>query len=312
MSEPAAISADIGGTNLRVALISSNGEVLHAHREALTTHSLADVVEHLRRAMLHLETTPHALPLGVAIAAMLRRDGFVRVAPNLDWHDVDLRSAIERALGTQVLLCNDLDAAVFAEARVGAGAGCDEVVLVSVGSGVGGGLLVGGQLVRGAGGVAGEIGHVKVVPDGRRCGCGEQGCLEAYAGGHALADLAREALSRGESQGLARRIEGDPSRVDARLVAEAAAEGDALCTELLQAASDHLGLALANLCTVLAPGRLLLGGSVMRGSSRLYQTTEQRIEALVSRSVKTTLEIHPAALGDDAGLIGAGLLALEE
>lgn len=311
MTEPVAIAADIGGTNLRVALISASGEVLHAHREPLGTQALEGVVEHLRRAMLHLETPPESLPIGVAIAAMLRRDGFVRVAPNLDWRDVDLRGAIERALGTAVMLCNDLDAAVFAEARVGAGVECDEVVLVSVGSGVGGGLLVGGHLVSGAGGVAGEIGHVKVVPGGRICGCGERGCLEAYVGGHALADLAREALAAGDAMGLSHRIDGDLARVDARQVVEAAAEGDALCAALLETAADHLGLALANLCTVLAPGRLLLGGSVMRGSPPLYRATEKRIEALVSRSVKTTLEIHPAALSDDAGLIGAGLLALE-
>ncbi|MDF1561631.1 MAG: ROK family protein [Deltaproteobacteria bacterium] len=310
-TQPAAIAADIGGTNLRVALVGAGGELLHTHRERLASSELPAVAEHLRRALLYLETPPESLPIGVAIAAMLRRDGFVRVAPNLGWQDVDLRGALERALGAPVQVHNDLDAAVLAEARVGAGVDCDTVFLCSVGSGVGGGLYVGGRLHTGAGGVAGEIGHVKVIPGGRSCGCGEEGCLEAYAGGHALARRARELLEAGAAPGLRARIGEDDEVLDARRIVEAAAEGDADCQRLLDEAAGHLGLALANLATVLAPGRLLLGGSVLRGAPALRQQVSELVLARVARSVGKTLEVHPARLGDDAGLIGAGLLALE-
>ena len=163
--------------------------------------------------------------------------------------------------------------------------------------------------VAGAGGVAGELGHTKVIPNGRRCGCGELGCLEAYAGGHNLIAQARELLAAGRSTVLAEMIEGDPSRITPLTIEHAADAGDAGAREIHERAGQMLGMAIANMVTVLNPARLIIGGGVLMHCPGIRRYVVEGVQALASNTSREGLLIAEAELGDDSGLIGAGLLA---
>jgi len=244
---------------------------------------------------------------------VLGSTGVVLNAPNLGWRDVPLGQLLGAALGAPVRIANDLSVAAWGEKRFGAARGLDHVVLVFVGSGVGGGLILGGKLHEGASGVAGEIGHVKVRParpetQVRRCGCGQWGCLEAYTSGMNVAARVREEIAAGARTLVAERAGGDLSRVNASLVDEACRASDPYAVALWAEVSELLGTAIANLVTLLNPDRVILGGGVLLGAPRLSELVSQAFDEAVSRSALRGLTVERAALGDDAGVIGAALL----
>ena len=182
---------------------------------------------------------------------------------------------------------------------------------VFVGSGVGSAIIANGKLVNGGGGVAGELGHIKVVPNGRRCGCGELGCLEAYAGGHNLIAQTRELLATGRSHVLTELTGGDPARVTPVTLEQAAEAGDAEAREIYERASLMLALAVANQVTVLNPARLILGGGVLAHCPGIRRRVLEGVQAYASTTSREGLLISDAELGDDSGLIGAALLAYD-
>jgi glucokinase len=247
---------------------------------------------------------------GVGAAGQIHRDsGVIAVAPNLGWRNVPLAALLSERLGQQVRVVNDLAAAAWGELNAGAGRGAQDVYVVFVGSGVGSAIISNSQLVRGGGGVAGELGHTKVVPGGRRCGCGELGCLEAYAGGHNLIAQARELLFNGRSTMLAEMVEGDPTRITPVTLEQAAEAGDAGAREIHERAGHMLGLAIANMVTVLNPARLILGGGVLMNCPGLRRYVVEGVQAYASNTSREGLLIAEAELGDDSGLIGAALLS---
>ena len=190
---------------------------------------------------------------------------------------------------------------------MGASRGAREVWTVFVGSGVGSAIIANGQLVHGARGVAGELGHVKVVPNGRLCGCGEHGCVEAYAGGHQLILQMKDALEAGKAPLLAELAAGqEPSPSHLEKAAEA---GDPEAKVIYQRALDYLSLCLGNQLTMLNPAKLILGGGVLMHAPNFRKQLEKRALVFASVASRTGLEVHSAALGDDSGLIGAALLA---
>jgi glucokinase len=233
--------------------------------------------------------------------------GVVQMGPNLGWRQVPFASMLAARLPQNVLLMNDLSAAAWGERCVGAGEGLPDVLLVFVGSGVGSGIIAKGELYEGASGVAGELGHTKVVPDGRRCGCGERGCLEAYCGGHNLSAQVAEAVAAGRSTTLS--TAGGRS-VGAAEIETAALAGDALAKELWDNCQQLLSTAIANYATVLNPSRVVLGGGVLLGSPELKKAVGRTAMALISASARESVQIVDARLGDDAGVVGAGLRAL--
>jgi glucokinase len=182
------------------------------------------------------------------------------------------------------------------------------VWVLFVGSGVGSAIIANGQPMRGAFGVAGEFGHVKVVRDGRRCGCGELGCLEAYAGGHNLVAQMKERLSQGAPSLLRDRVQGDFSRLGAGLLEECALLGDAVAKEIYETARHHLGLAVANQVTVLNPSHLILGGGVLENCPHLRKSLAEDISKYASSVSREGLVVTTSGLGDNSGLVGAGLL----
>jgi glucokinase len=311
-----AFGIDLGGTNARAAAVdTASGAIVASHKEAHRDRSPEAVAQTTARAVRQAAAAagvamPAAVGAGVA-AQVLGSTGVVLNAPNLGWRDAPFGELLARALPARVRLLNDLSAAALGEQRFGAALGAEDAILLFVGSGVGSGLILGGRLHEGAGGVAGEVGHVKVRPRHgtaeRRCGCGQVSCLEAYAGGHNLAARVREELQAGAASLIRELVKGDLSRIRPSHVEEAARAGDAYAAALWEEVAELLGDAAANLATVLNPSRLVLGGGVLLSCPDLEARLRRRLEARISASAGRGLAVVRAALGDDAGVVGAAL-----
>jgi glucokinase len=317
---PLGLGVDLGGTNARAAVVdTASGRILAAHKEPLRDRSPPRVAEVIRHAVAEASAAAAVAAgsvgaVGVGVAGQcLGRSGLVLNAPNLSWRDVAFGQLLRDALGLEVRVANDLSVAAWGERRFGAAKGIDDAALVFVGSGVGSGLILGGRLYDGAQGVAGEFGHVKVVPPRREtgvraCGCGQQGCLEAYTSGVNVAARVREELSQGARTRVRDLVGGDPARVSASVVDEAYRAGDAYARELWLEVGELLGTAVANLVTLLNPARVILGGGMLLGCPGLEDLVRRFFDERVSRSSTKGLSIERAWLGDDAGVIGAAVL----
>ncbi len=312
------LGIDLGGTNARAALVdAATGEVVAAHKLSHEERTPLAVVRTtataVREAAAAAGVGPASLgTAGVGVAGqVLGASGMVLNAPNLGWRDVPFGDLLAAELGHPVRLLNDLSAAAWGERCFGAARGVDDAVLVFVGSGVGCGLILGGRLHEGAGGVAAELGHIKVTPRGvqpRKCGCGEWGCLEAYSGGMNLAARVRDDVADGKATAVLAAA-GDASRISAAAVEQAYREGDPYARDLWAEVGELLGTAMANLVTVLNPARLVLGGSVLLGCPNLMRISRAHLGDRASRSARKSLSVELAGLGDDAGVVGAALLA---
>ncbi len=317
---PLRLGVDLGGTNARAALVDQAGALVAScklqHDERTPLAVARTVAAAVRQVAGQAGVAVAGLGgAGVGVAGQcLGATGMVLNAPNLGWRDVPLGDLLRAELGLPVRVVNDLSAAAWGERAFGAARGVDDAVLVFVGSGVGAGLILGGRLHEGGSGVAGELGHVKVTPRGappRRCGCGEWGCLEAYAGGMNLAARVREDLAEGRAGAVLAAAGGDPGRVSASAVEAAYLGGDGYARELWAETGELLGTAMANLCTVLNPTRLVLGGGVLLGCPNLMRISRAHLGDRTLRAARRGLSVEAAGLGDDAGVVGAALLGAE-
>lgn len=253
---------------------------------------------------------PARAPLGVGVAGQVDADGTVLFGPNLNWHDVPLGRRLARSLRRPVAVMNDVQAATFGEWRHGAGVGANDLVCVFVGTGVGGGIVVDGRLCHGASGTAGELGHLTVARDGRKCRCPNSGCLEAYAGGWAIAERAREAIGQHPEAG--RRlvaIAGETGAVTAETVAEAYRSDDPLAQELVEETMGYLVCGLVSVVNAVNPSTIVLGGGVMEGFSSLVPSLGRQVKARALPAASVRLEVVPARLGGDSGMVGAATYA---
>ena len=324
------VGVDLSGSNVRAAVVDAAGRVLGQERHRLLSKEPPQVAEAIVRAA-KTACGAAALPfgevraLGVGVAGQVEKGtGMVASAASLGWKDVPLSKLLSaRASKLPLTIACDLAAAAWAERGVGAGKGADDLVVVLVGSSVGAGIVVSGRLHQGATGAAGELGHVKVHPNGRVCACGQRGCLDAYASAPSLAAWARDDLriaaaaarATGKPPGLGRRLldfaGGDPERITAAAMERAAHEGDELSNRLLDEAARMLGQAIANLVIALNPERLLLGGGLLANSPRMRRTVAEAVEQNLSKAARAALQIGSPALDEDAPVIGAALLARE-
>jgi glucokinase len=248
--------------------------------------------------------------IGVACAGQIHPETqAVVAAPNLGFRDVPLRAALSEAFGLPVWVENDVRGAAWGEYRRGSGAGASSLVAVFVGTGVGSGAVLGGALWRGAGNAAGEVGHTQVVPDGLPCPCGQRGCMEQYASGSGLQRRFASDLASGVATRLIDPARGEPARLTARMVAEAAAAGDAYAIALWRDLERYLAQALANYVTVLNPEILVLGGGVMETVPALFAAIAGAVTALTTEMARATIRIERAVLGDWSGVVGAADLA---
>jgi glucokinase len=236
----------------------------------------------------------------------------VLFAPNLAWRNEPLRAAVEQRTGLPVVVENDANAAAWAETRFGAGHGQPHTVTLTVGTGLGGGVVLDGQLVRGAFGAAAEVGHMIIVPDGRPCGCGLLGCWEQYASGRALVTEARQRAARDptEARLLLELGDGRPESVTGPMVTMAAVAGDPVALASFQAVGTWLGRGMADLAAILDPQVFIIGGGVSEAGELLAGPARATFQAnLTAHGHRPTATVRVAELGPDAGLIGAADLA---
>ncbi len=312
-ADAVAIAIDLGGTQFRVAAVTPTGQIIA--RAAYATRAdqapavvIADLAQRTVEAVTRLAGRP-IVGLGVAAPGPLDPvAGIVFQAPNLPlWHNVPLARELSQATGLQVVLGNDANLAALAEARCGAGQGAANLVYLTVSTGVGSGMVIDGRLLLGEHGAAAEAGHMAISLDGPLCGCGNRGCLEAYASGTAIARRANEVVAEGRPTILAGRRE----EIEAIDVAEAAEQGDELAREIIAEAGHALGIGVRNLLHLFNPSVVVIGGGVSRIGPRLWDPMWEVVNRDCMEQYRQGLKILPAALGDDSGLIGAGLLAHE-
>ena len=298
------LSADIGGTQLRAALFAAEG-VKPLRRAALPTRGDEPVVERLKRLLRSVQPDSGIL-LGIGVAAPGPLDpvrGVVLEAPNIPgWHNLPLKALLENEFGAPVVVDNDANLAAVGEWRYGAGRGHHHLLYLTISTGIGAGVIVNDRLLHGARGLAAELGHVTVVPDGPLCGCGKRGHLEAVASGTAIARMAAEALAAGENSSLAE-LSRPPNAAN---VAAAAQAGDPLALRIFTKAGTHLGRALAGFLHIFNPEVVILGGGVTQAGGVLLRPLEETMRAeVMSPAYLEGLKITTAELGDNAGLLGA-------
>ena len=304
------IGVDLGGTNCRAALVElHNGKLLDEVKLPVVDREPARVADLVHEAVTRIDSSGAGRGVGIGFAGMLRGwTGVVQNAPNFGWRDVDFRALLRARLGRPVELYNDLNAIAFGEARYGAGRGAADLLCVYVGTGVGGGLVTDGRLYIGATHLAGEIGHSKVIPGGRPCGCGQRGCIEAYVSGRNIARRAREELGEGGATSSAVVLAGGTDRVHAGHLDEAARGGDPYARALWAEIAPLLGMVLANAVTVMNPSRVVLGGGVWEGAPELRRLVVDSYNALVNPPSGEAAVLVDTVLGDTAGVLGAASL----
>jgi glucokinase len=312
--DPAALPAvgvDIGGTKVAGGLVAPDGTITDTARRATPGSSVADTEDAIVAVVEELAQR-HGGPLvgvGVGAAGWFDRTGdTVLFSPHLAWRHSTLRQDLTVRLRHPMWVGNDADAAAWAEYRYGAARGADVALMITLGTGIGGGIVIDGRLQRGAHGVAGEWGHMRVVPDGRQCACGNRGCWERYASGTALAQTAREVArsSPAAAERLLLRVDGDGDRLTGEDVAVLAGEGDPLSLDLVTEVGSWLGQGIADLSAVLDPEVVVIGGGVSVLGEMLLGPARERLErALPGRGFRPGPRIVSARLGASAGLIGA-------
>jgi glucokinase len=310
-----AAGVDLGGTKVEVAHVARGGRLVTRLRRPTDVKDGPTAVEvEIEAAVRELIDSAGSRPVavGVGVAGQVDgKSGTVRFAPNLEWHNVPLATDLSRSLGLPVVVANDVRAITWGEWLHGAGEGADDVVCLMVGTGIGGGVVSGGQMLGGCSNSAGELGHITIDLHGPLCHCGNRGCMEALAGGWAIAKRARQAVSDDPAGGasLMRKAGGRQDAITAETVAEAAHAGDRLAGRLLDEVAEALVAGSVGLVNAFNPCRLILGGGVIEGLPELVARVDEGVRRSALPSAVAALRVMPARLHNDAGVIGAAALA---
>jgi glucokinase len=309
------IGIDLGGTSMKMGLVDSQGNtVLEMEKPTLAQEGVDGVIgrmvsharELAKEAGLHWADVAG---VGVGLPGFLDvKAGVVKQLTNLGWHEeVPIRRLLEEAWQIPVKIDNDANVAALGEAWCGAGAGVDDVVCITLGTGVGGGLILDGQLLHGRYGFAGEVGHMTIDPEGHPCNCGMRGCLETFSSATGMVRMAKEAIVAGRSTVLA-----DVEKVGTKEIFAAAAAGDTVALEVKKRAIDALAQAMSALSVVLNPARFIIGGGVSYAGEALLQPLREAYAKRTQPNARQGVDVVLAQLGNRAGYIGAaGLLARE-
>jgi glucokinase len=308
-----AVGVDVGGTKVAAGVVDERGRVIEKLRRFTPAASPDDTIGVIAGVVNELLARHEVEAIGIGAAGFVDQTrSNVLFAPNLAWRDEPVKKLVEERIGRSVVVENDANAAAWAETKLGAARGHDDVLLITVGTGIGAGIVIGGKLYRGRFGSAGEPGHYRVVPEGRLCGCGNQGCWEQYASGSALVAEAREFARRSPEAAsrLLQSAEGSPDRIDGPAVMLAAQEGDVAAVRCFELVGGWLGAGLADLAAILDPGCFVIGGGVSEAGELLLRPAREAYEhCLTGHSHRPYADIRLAELGPDAGLIGAADLA---
>jgi len=306
-----AIGIDLGGTKIETALVDAGGVVREKVRRATP---VADGAAGVRAAIavmvreVQSKATGPLAGVGVGVAGQVEhRTGVVRAAPNLHWHDEPFAARLSADLGMRVVVDNDVRIATWGEWLHGAGQGCDDLVCLFVGTGVGGGIVSGGRMLSGPANTAGELGHFPIDFNGPKCHCNTRGCIEAFAGGWAIARQAQEAIAADAAGGTAM-LEITGGRIEAvtgAVVGQAARRGDALAKQVIANVGHALAAGVTGIVNALNPARVILGGGVIEGTPEFIDVVAAGVRDSALSAASAAVKVVRAALGNDAGVVGA-------
>jgi len=313
VKDPLTLGIDLGATKVKTALVDINGHILSentypTHPKKVPERVIADILTCIDECLS--KARKEAQALGIGIAAQVDFKGVVQHAPNLKWRNLPLKDKLEEKLEIPVVVTNDVRAAAWGEWRYGSGKGVDDLVVLFVGTGIGGGVISGGNIIVGCSNTGGELGHITIVVDGRNCHCPNVGCLEAYAGGWAIAERAQEAVRADAMEG--RRLTslaGGIKKITAATVGQTYHEGDQLANRLMEETGRYLAAGVVSIVNAFNPCLLVLGGGVIEGVPELVNLVEGFVRNRALEAATENLKIVKASLGGDAGVVGAAALA---
>lgn len=312
------IGVDVGGTNVKIALVDAKGNITYSNTvptraEMGYEYTISNIKQAIYDLMKETKTSKDTIGgIGFGFPGQIDCDnGVVRIAPNIPgWVDVPIARIIEQEFGIKTRVDNDVRCAALGELNFGAGKGCHNLICITVGTGIGSGLIVNGKLVRGANNAAGEIGHIKLqIHDGPICGCGDRGCMEAFACGPAIVAMAEEYILGGKSTKY-RELAKD--EITPYVVAEAAKQGDKVAQKIYETIGEYIGIGMAGVVNLLNPEKIVIGGGVADAGAILFDPIIAAIRDRAMPIQGSHVEVVAAELGNSAGVIGASLLIDED
>lgn len=314
------LAVDLGGTKTIAAIVSNQGRIL-AKEYCLTPanegpqsviNRILSAIDHLLSAKSMDTSQLNSISLAAPGAIDLDK-GIVTLSPNLpDWHDIPLRDIVKEKYRVRTFLLNDASAATLGEHRFGAGKGIKNLIYLTVSTGIGGGIIIDGELYSGACGSAGEIGHMTIDVNGPRCSCGNIGCLEMLASGTAVAREAIKRISQGEKSSLTEIVSGNIESITAEKVDIAAKDGDSMAKEVISQAATYLGVGMVNLVNIFNPEMIIVGGGMAKMGDRLLNPARQVVMERAFPLLAQAVCIVPAQLGEDVGVLGAAVFARQQ
>ena len=310
------IGIDVGGTNVKIALVDGEGKIIYSnsvptYAQMGYEYTVNNIKQAIRDLMKETNTDAKEIEgIGFDFPGQVDyKTGVVKLAPNIPgWVNVPIAQMIEEEFNIPTRIDNDVRCAALGELKFGAGKGCENFVCITVGTGIGSGLVINGQLVRGAANAAGEIGHIKLQMNGGPiCGCGDTGCLEAFASGPSIVAMAQEYLKGGKSTKF-REMAGADGEITPYIVAKAAEAGDPVAKRIFEIVGTYIGMGLVSVINLLNPEKVIIGGGVAAAGDLLLAPIRKTIKERAMVVAGNSVEIVPAELGNSAGVIGASIL----
>lgn len=311
------IGIDVGGTNVKIALVDDNGKIIYSNSVPTYAkmgyeYTVNNIKQAIKDLMKETNTTPSDIEgIGFDFPGQVDcKTGVVKLAPNIPgWVNVPIAQMIEDEFHIPTRIDNDVRCAALGELKFGAGRGCENFICITVGTGIGSGIVINGKVVRGATNAAGELGHIKLQMNGGPiCGCGDTGCLEAFASGPAIVAMAQEYIKGGKSTKFREMAAVEGGEITPYMVAKAAEEGDPVAKRIFEIVGEYIGIGLTSVINLLNPERVIIGGGVAESGELLLGPIRKTIKARAMVVAGNAVEIVPAQLGNSAGVIGASML----
>lgn len=311
------IGIDVGGTNVKIALVDKSGKIIYSNSVPTYAkmgyeYTVNNIKQAIKDLMKETNTTAKDIDgIGFDFPGQVDyKTGVVKLAPNIPgWVNVPIAQMIEEEFHIPTRIDNDVRCAALGEMKFGAGQGCENFVCITVGTGIGSGLVINGQLVRGASNAAGEIGHIKLqMKDGLICGCGDTGCLEAYASGPSIVAMAQDYIKGGKSTKFREMAAAEGGEITPYMVAKAAEAGDPVAKRIFAIVGEYIGIGLTSVINLLNPEKVIIGGGVAEAGDLLLEPIRKTIKERAMVVAGSAVEIVPAQLGNSAGVIGASML----
>jgi len=321
MSKKAYLGVDLGGTNTKIAVVDEKGSIIA--RSMIPTQAMRpaeNVVDEIaleaRRLKKEAESKEYRiLSLGIGIPGLIDWNrGICLLLPNFPnkWKHIPIKEWLEEKLSLPVAVINDVRAITLAEKRFGAGKTVKSMILMAIGTGIGGGVVLDGNLHIGKDGSAGELGHIIVEPGGTKCGCGNRGCLESYASGPSIVAQALRALVQQNDTQIRDMVDGDLNRVTPKIIADAAVAGDEVAQDIIRKSGFYIGVALSSTCVVVNPEMIVIGGGVAQTGRLLFDSISNSLKENLHMVPVSTIQFTETELGMDAGVMGTATWSKEK